>query len=44
VVGGGAALTALGGSGVATMAEALRLTGGTWEEFEGDLYFRGWRA
>jgi diaminohydroxyphosphoribosylaminopyrimidine deaminase / 5-amino-6-(5-phosphoribosylamino)uracil reductase len=43
LVGGSAALTAVGGTGVATMAEALRLTGGTWEEIEGDLYFRGWR-
>jgi diaminohydroxyphosphoribosylaminopyrimidine deaminase/5-amino-6-(5-phosphoribosylamino)uracil reductase len=42
LAGGAAALTPVGGQGVARMADAVRLTGWEIEQIEGDLYIHGW--
>jgi diaminohydroxyphosphoribosylaminopyrimidine deaminase/5-amino-6-(5-phosphoribosylamino)uracil reductase len=43
LVGGAAAISAVGGHGVERMAEALQLAEWTHEGMEGDLYVHGWR-
>ncbi len=44
LAGGSAAFSAIGGTGVGRMMEALRLVEWTQEGIEGDLYIHGWRA